>query len=168
MSNENVKVEVINEATEVVQEKNLAVMPVSAEDAVSAAALDIFNNPTASMFSSIPMDSSREDKVKLFNAINSSENSLTDYIGQKLEITDMVAHPIKLADMQTGEIRELLRIVLIDTDGMAFSCVSEGVANSLQKIISIFGQAPWEPALTMSPKEIKTKAGFKVLTIELA
>ena len=165
MTNEKVNVEVINEASEV--QENLAVMPVSVEDAVSAATLEVFNNPAANFFSSIPMNSSREEKVKLFNAINSSENALIDYRGQKLNITDMVAHPIKLPDMQTGEIKDLLRIVLIDTEANAYSCVSDGVANSLEKIIAIFGQAPWKPALTMTPKEIKTKAGFKVLTIEL-
>ncbi|MFE2611637.1 hypothetical protein ACFXDI_52175 [Streptomyces mirabilis] len=46
--------------------------------------------------------------------------------------------------------------------------VSQGVASSLQRIIGIVGQGPWtDEPLKVVPKEVKTRRGFKTLTLAL-
>ncbi|MFO6598826.1 hypothetical protein ACJS9P_16820 [Bacillus cereus] len=51
-------------------------------------------------FSSIQA-TDRKSAVKMYNAINSSENALADHRGEVLQITDMVAHAITLEDEVT-------------------------------------------------------------------
>lgn len=126
----------------------------------------IFENTQTALFSSITA-TDRVTQIKLYNAINSSENSLNDHLGEVLQITDMVAHPIELEDDVTKEMIQAMRVVLVDKDGVAYHSVSGGVVSSLQKIIGIVGQAPWTPALAISCVEVKTRKGFKTMTLKL-
>lgn len=109
----------------------------------------------------------REDKIKQYNAVNASKDSLSDNIGEVFEITDMVAHPITLEDEITHEPINALRVVLIDSKGEAHYAISKGVVSSLQKIIGIVGPGPWQPALKIVPQEVKTRKGFKTTTLRL-
>ncbi|MED1211873.1 hypothetical protein [Bacillus paranthracis] len=118
-------------------------------------------------FSSI-QKTDRKSAVKMYNAINSSENALADHTGEVLQITDMVAHAITLEDEQTKENVDALRVVLLDKDGKGYHAVSQGVVSSIQKIISIVGPAPWtDEPLKIVPYEVKTRKGFKTLTLQL-
>ncbi|MED3244834.1 hypothetical protein P4374_34860 [Bacillus thuringiensis] len=118
-------------------------------------------------FSSI-QKTDRKSAVKMYNAINSSENALSDHTGEVLQITDMVAHAITLEDEQTKENVDALRVVLLDKDGKGYHAVSQGVVSSIQKIISIVGPAPWtDEPLKIVPYEVKTRKGFKTLTLQL-
>ncbi|TSI12489.1 hypothetical protein FOT98_18375 [Bacillus sp. HY001] len=110
----------------------------------------------------------RKSAVKVYNAINMAENPLADHKGEVLSITDMVAHAITLQDDITKEDVNALRVVLIAEDGKAYHAISEGIVGSMQRIISIVGQAPWTPALKVVPVEVKTRKGFKTLTLQLA
>ncbi|MED1164572.1 hypothetical protein, partial [Bacillus paranthracis] len=110
-------------------------------------------------FSSI-QKTDRKSAVKMYNAINSSENALSDHTGEVLQITDMVAHAITLEDEQTKENVDALRVVLLDKDGKGYHAVSQGVVSSIQKIISIVGPAPWtDEPLKIVPYEVKTRKG---------
>nr|WP_250649652.1 hypothetical protein [Bacillus thuringiensis] len=117
-------------------------------------------------FSSIQA-TDRKSAVKMYNAINSSENALADHRGEVLEITDMVAHAITLEDEVTKENVDALRVVLVAKDGKAYHAISQGVVSSIQKIISIVGPAPWDEPLEIVPVEVKTRKGFKTLTLQL-
>lgn len=118
-------------------------------------------------FSSI-QTKDRKSAIKVYNAINSSENPLADHRGEVLHITDMVAHAITLEDDVTKENVDALRVVLVDKDGNAYHAISQGVVSSIQKIISIVGPAPWtDEPLEIVPVEVKTRKGFKTLTLQL-
>ncbi|MRD28069.1 hypothetical protein GH869_28425 [Bacillus thuringiensis] len=117
-------------------------------------------------FSSIQA-TDRKSAIKMYNAINSSENALADHKGEVLQITDMVAHAITLQDEVTKEDVEALRVVLVAKDGTAYHAVSQGVVSSIQKIISIVGPAPWNEPLEIVPIEVKTRKNFKTLTLKL-
>jgi hypothetical protein len=149
----------------VVVENEVVVM----EDVVKASevSVSVFENTNQVFFSSIKNDGTRESAIKMYQAINDAENSLSDHLGEVLEITDMVAHAITLQDDVTKEDVNALRVVLIDKDGVGYHSVSSGVVSSLQKVIGIVGQAPWTPALKVVPVEKKTRKGFKTLTIRL-
>ncbi|MED1518479.1 hypothetical protein P4U63_29235, partial [Bacillus paranthracis] len=63
---------------------------------------------------------------------------------------------------------DALRVVLLDKDGKGYHAVSQGVVSSIQKIISIVGPAPWtDEPLKIVPYEVKTRKGFKTLTLQL-
>ncbi|EGT4052825.1 hypothetical protein ERM86_13695 [Clostridioides difficile] len=144
------------------------VMVVSKGDMASVDMMDKLENPDSKFFCSIIDDGTRASKVKIYNAINSAEEQLTDHLNETLEIVDVVAHPIILTDMNTGESKECLRTVLIDKEGKGYQAVSEGIISSLQKIFIIVGRPSWvdEPVL-IKPKQVTTSNKFKVTTLEL-
>lgn len=118
-------------------------------------------------YSSITNDGSRQSQVKLFSAINDSENSLSDHLGQVIEVTDFVAHTVELEDEITKQPVKALRVVVIDVEGKGYHAISEGVVSSLQKAVKIFGAPTWKEPLKMSPVEKKTRKGFKTLTLKI-
>lgn len=137
------------------------------EDLVTTLSPTMFENTGTALFSTIQGDD-RATRIKVYNAISDSENSLDDHKGEIIEITDFVAHPIELQDEVTGEMVQAMRVVLLTADGVGYHAVSSGVVSSMQRIIGLVGQGPWtaEP-LKVVPVEKKTRKGFKTLTLKL-
>lgn len=150
------------------EEKVMTTEIVAPEDVVKADEVTpaIFEQTDAVMFSTIQAND-RESQVKLFNAINASENALADHVGEVIEVKDMVAHVIELEDEQTNEKVKALRVVLVTPDGAGYHAVSQGVVSALTKIINVVGQGPWTPPLKVVPVEVKTRKGYRTLTIRL-
>lgn len=160
----NVSNEMKTTNTEVVENE---VIVANTADVVTKLSPAMFENTSEALFSTIQV-TDRASKIKLYNAISDSENSLDDHKGEVLEITDFVAHPIELQDEQTGEMVQAMRIVLIDKEGEGYHAISAGVVSSMQRIISIVGQGPWtDEPLQVVPVEKKTRRGFKTLTLKL-
>lgn len=152
--------------SEVIEMEAAAGEIVVKEDLVTTLDPSIFENTNQALFSSIKVED-RATQIKVFNAINGAENSLSDHLGEVLEIQDMVAHPITLQDEVTKEDVQAMRVVLLTADGVGYHAVSGGVVSSLQKLIGVVGQAPWTPALKVVPIEQKTRKGFKTITLRL-
>ena len=142
------------------------------QDVARVDLVEDLKNPTGKMYCSIADDGTRASKVNIFNAINGADEQVADHIGEVLEIVDVVAHPVELADEETGEIVECLRTVLIDKSGKTYVAVSQGITSALSKVFSIVGMpdgGAWhkEP-VKMKIKQVKTRNGMnKVNTIEL-
>lgn len=156
----NTSKEIKNE--EVVVDNELVVT----DDLVTEISPSIFENTNQAIFSSIK-GTDRATSIKIYNAINASENSLSDHIGEVIEITDMVAHPIELEDEVTKQTIQAMRVVLLTAKGVGYHSVSGGVVSSLQKIIGIVGPAPWTEPLKVVPIEVKTRKKFTTLTLKL-
>ncbi|MFE2406692.1 hypothetical protein [Streptomyces rubiginosohelvolus] len=140
---------------------------VLATEDIATASPSIFEQGTQQMFSTIQA-TDRKSSIKLYNAVSNAEHSLSDHIGEVIEITDMVAHAVELEDEVTKETIQAMRVVLLTADGQGYHSVSKGVASSLQIIIGIVGQGPWtDEPLKVVPKEVKTRRGFKTLTLAL-
>ena len=144
------------------------VMLIDRNDIASVNLLESLQNPGTQFFCSIKDDGTRKSRVAIYNAINNAEEQLIQHINEELAIVDVVAHEVVLPDMQTGEAVRCLRTVLISADGKGYQAVSEGVTSALSKIFSIVGLPSWadEPVI-IKPKQITTKKGFKVTTLEL-
>ena len=138
-------------------------------DLASVDLVEQLKNPTGQFFCSIADDGTRKSKIAIYNAINSADENLADHIGEVIEVVDVVAHPVTLADEQTGEIVEALRTVLVAKDGKTYTAVSQGITNSLQRVFSIVGMPSWkDEPVKMKIKQVKTRNGNnKVNTIEL-
>ena len=150
-----------------VNKNEVAVMDVASVDLVEQ-----LKNPNGQFYCSIADDGTRKSKVAIFNAINSADESLGDHIGEVLEVVNVVAHPVELADEETGEIVTALRTVLVTKDGKTYTAVSQGVTSALSRIFSIIGMpdnGAWEKEpVKMKIKQVKTRNGNnKVNTIEL-
>ena len=111
---------------------------------------------SGAFYSSIVNDGSRASQVRIYNAVNVSDNKLDDHKGEVLEITDVIAHSVNLIDENTGEIKDCTRIVLVAKDGKCYDSISLGVYSSLQKIFAIVGLPHWEEPLKMRATEQKT------------
>ena len=135
---------------------------------IASFTIDDLTNVNASFFCSIEDDGTRESKVKIYNALNTQGEQLSDHINEELKIVDVSAHTINVVDKATGELSQTLRTVLIAEDGTTYQAVSGGVISSLQKIFAIVGFPTWkdEPVI-LKPINVKTNNGYKVLTLEL-
>ena len=145
---------------------------VVAQDFAPVDLVEQLKNPNGQFYCSIKDDGTRKTKVAIFNAVNGADESIADHIGEVLEVVNVVAHPVQLADEVTGEVVNALRTVLIDKNGKTYTAVSQGITSALSKIFSIVGtpeDAAWEKEpVKMKIRQVKTRNGNnKVNTIEL-
>lgn len=147
--------------------ENNEMLVVAREDIAAPTMLDMLTNPESAFFCSIPNSGSREDAIKIYNAINNKGDSLDDHKGEVIEMVNVAAHPVELVDENTGELVRSLRTIIIDKNGKNYDAVSQGIASSLQKVFAIVGSAPFNPPLKIKVVEQKTRKGFKTNTIEL-
>ena len=100
-----------------------------------------------------------EDKKALYNAINSPDFRIADMINKPINIRDALIMTVALSDDDTGEVREMPRSILIDTEGKTYTAVSSGIASSLRNIFSVFGTLHFDDGLEMTVKQVQTKKG---------
>ena len=131
--------------------------------------LENFVNPDMAMYCSLKADKTRASKVKLFNLMSNPAQKLADHVNEQLEITEVIAQPIRLISEETGEYNECMRIILIDKNDVGYACVSMGVTSALEKIFHLFGKPSWaDEPIKMTPKNVKISGNKTVLTIALA
>lgn len=123
------------------------------------------NNGSSPMFCSMTANS-EEEKIRLFNIMNSPEFKLADYINMEIEVRDVIVEPVDVAN-DDGEIIKAPRIVLVDKDGKAYQCVSNGVYSSLSKMFKIFGNPTWEKPKKVKVKQINKSGNRSVITLEM-
>lgn len=124
------------------------------------------NPVSAQMYCSVVDDGSRESKIKVYNAINSPDKKLDECIGEIIELKDIIAHEVEIVDQNTGEVIRPLRTVLVDTKGTTYQAVSIGVANSLNRLLQIFGQpGTWDRPIKVKPVKKATNNGTNKVTL---
>ena len=132
--------------------------------------ISLLTNPSTDFFCSITDDGTRSSKIKIYNAIQAADDELANHIGEVLSIVNVVAYPIEVLNSD-GEKMTILRTILIDTDGNAYTAGSIGITNSLSRIFSLIG-SPFNGAWEKDPVKVKvrqqtTKNGNKVNYLEL-
>ena len=130
----------------------------------------IFDPKNLSRFyTSIPQDGSRASKIKNFNAVTNTTAALDDVVGQALEVEHIVAHQVQLANRETGEAFDAIRVILVTTDGDSYSTASVPFYNAVQTLFSAGITAPFTPALKIKvvKKASKTNNAHKFLTFEV-
>lgn len=125
--------------------------------------------PRTVAYSSIDLTKASEaDKKNYFNAINSSDKRLGDEINNVIELKNVYVEIVELHDDKTGEMTKAPRIVLIDSKGDGYTCVSTGIFSSLKKIFQVFGiPETWKSPIKLKVKQI-TKGEKKILTLAVA
>lgn len=107
-----------------------------------------------------------EDKKKLFNAMNSSENALGDHIGETIAVKDVFCETVTIVREETGEKIIAPRIVLIDEKGNTYNSTSFGIFNSLKKLMQVFGVPTWHDPVKVKVKQLN-RNGNRVYTLEV-
>ena len=94
-----------------------------------------------------------ETKAIVFNAANNPDHKVKDFVNKTINVKDIYAEIIEIANEETGEITKVPRIVLIDAAGLAYECVSVGMYSAIRKLVAIYGAPTWEPPLTVTVKQ---------------
>lgn len=108
------------------------------------------NAPTDQSYCSI-VTNTEEEKVKLFNALESCDARLNDEVGSIIYIRDVYINAYQKTDKQTGETHPAHRTILFDTDGKTHVTASNYFYVSLMKLMTVWG----EPTTWEKPKAIK-------------
>ena len=124
------------------------------------------------LFSSFtPQD--QAGKIRMYNAVNSSENRLADIVGNQVKIRDVIVKKVALADRTpTGgwtdedASRDGFRTILIDDEDRAYTATSNGVYSSVMTMYSIFGTLHFDEPLTVEVMQIKATRG-NTLTLKI-
>lgn len=142
---------------------------------VTSGTICIFNDPKiGNQFSSFSPDT-MDGKIKLYNAINSPDGRLGDYINTPITVKDVVICQVKLTERvdaksddwsEENKERDGFRVVLLDTEGASYTATSTGIYNSICTLRNVFGTLHFEDGLKMQVKQIQTKNG-KTLTLSL-
>lgn len=127
-----------------------------------------FQGVEAEVFSSLNPES-KDDKITVFNAMQSTDFSLNDCVGKVIEVKDFIAHDQEMNDMNTGEHIHRTRCILIDKDGKTYSTVSPSFKNAIKKIFSIFGNpTTWDKPLKIEIVKKKGTGAYSFLTCKVA
>ena len=107
------------------------------------------------------------EKKSLFKAMNNPDKKVSDMINLEIELKDIYSEIVELADQKTGEVIKLPRIVLIDSKGIGYQCVSKGMFSALKKLFQIYGMPTWEKPIKIKIKSIEKASDRKVLTFDV-
>lgn len=97
-----------------------------------------------------------DEKKMLFNAMSSPDLKLRECINLEINVKDVYCEIVSITT-EDGEQVEAPRIVLIDTQGTSYQCVSMGVMNSLKRLFVVFGYPTWEEGIKVKVKQISSK-----------
>lgn len=125
-----------------------------------------FANPANSNIFTTIEGTDRKSKVAVYNAISAPDKKIAECIGEVIEIKDFVVHEVQVLDENTGELANLLRTVVISSDGTSYEAVSIGIANSLQRLIAFLGKpSEWDEPVKVKIKQKKTRNGDNKVTL---
>lgn len=102
---------------------------------------------------------SKESKIELYKAINSPDYRVSDMINKKIKVRDAICMNVAITDDTTGEVKDMFRSIIIDTDGKSYTAVSSGIYSSLQNLYKVFGTLHFDDGLEMTVIQVKTKRG---------
>lgn len=109
-----------------------------------------------------------EEKKALFNAMNNPEFRVEQFINQTIYVKDVFAELVDIMNQNTGEIIQAARIVLIDAEGKAYTCVSKGIFSALKKLFNLYGVPTWNEPIGITIKQIRKSNNMNILTFDLA
>lgn len=135
-----------------------------AENALAKVAVTSEN--VGAMVCSIEPTGDRKKDAQIFGALNNPEFRLANFINKRIKVENVLVEIRDLLNEETGEVETAPRVVLIDEDGKAYQAVSKGIFNAVKNAYTIFGQAPWTPALEIEVKQVAVGRG-SMLTFDV-
>lgn len=110
----------------------------------------------------------QQEKAEFFNMVNNPEKRLKEMVNLEIELRDIYAEQCEFVNAETGAISPGVRIVFIDTNGVAYQAASKGIFTSTQKLLQIMGEPrTWKEPVKIRIKEVSKAADRNVLVFEL-
>lgn len=105
-----------------------------------------------------------DDKKMIFNAINNTDKSIEDMVGNVIKVKDIYAERYEAESNDGTEMK--IMITLIDINGATYATNSKGVYNSIKRAISIFGAPTWKDGIDFEVMKVKTQNGYKATVLK--
>lgn len=99
------------------------------------------------------------EKALAFNALTGNTKAIADMMGETIMLQNVIFQGVSLTNAITGEINDAVRVVLIDTDGKAYGCVSDGIRKAIVNLVGIVGMPPYPEGIPIVPRREKGKQG---------
>lgn len=94
---------------------------------------------------------------------------VSEHLGKTIKLTNVVCQAVTVADIQTGEETDAVRVILLSEDGKAYAGVSSGLLGSLRDLFAIMGMPEtWAEPIPCKVVEKRSRAGRRFMTLELA
>ena len=105
----------------------------------------------------------------LLTKASKPDNDVREVLKETIRLRHIYAHPIRVVDKNTGELRDTVRIVFFDDDGMTYACVSEGVIQGVKQILDLFGPpSEWKEPLPIYFESSQTSNKNNVFNLFVA
>ena len=128
-------------------------------------AIDELTGEVTTMYCSIvPQDD--KDKARIFNAINNTDERIADHKNEVINVTDVIAHTVEMADEQ-GNMIPQTRVILIDDKGKPYGATSTGMMSALKMIFPIVGMPPYAKPLPLKIVEKTGRRGYRFLSVAI-
>jgi light-regulated signal transduction histidine kinase (bacteriophytochrome) len=118
------------------------------------------------VYSSFTADD-RNGKLRILQAITNS-TKLNSMIDQTLSLRHFVCQPAEITDPDTGEVKHVVRTILLTHDGKSYDTTSEAVVRSLQTIVGVMGvPSTWDAPIDVAVQELRSSNGRRFLTLSV-
>lgn len=102
----------------------------------------------------------------LFSMESDATEQPGDYSKDPFPVYSWGAKRVPLYDDMAREYVPVVRVVLMSRDGKTLAFTSDGIVASLDMIRALRGDGPWEPALNVVVREVKTRRGYRLYKLQ--
>lgn len=110
-----------------------------------------------------------ESKMLRYAAAEGDSEKMDQVVNTEIVITNLLIKPITKVE-PTGEVKDLLRMVLLLADGKMVGTCSKVVMSALRTMMTEWGLPPWEPGIRVKVTSVQIdpkRRTFKLLPVLL-
>ncbi len=105
-----------------------------------------------------------KDRSEVYNALNAASENLGNHQNEKIRVTNLVMRGREVTDKETGELKEILEVLLVSADGTIYRSSSSGIIRSVEGILSVVGgPESWGDGLDVMVRSVPTSKGHTYL-----
>lgn len=110
-----------------------------------------------------------ESRLRVLDAVTNAE-PLNEHIDEVINLKNWVMQATTMIDDETGEERPIIRTILMDADGTAYSAASDGIFKALQNMVGVLGQpSEWPDAgVPVKVVEVRSRRGFRFMSLRVS
>ena len=101
------------------------------------------------------------ERAQIYNMAVNPAHRLSDMINKQINICNIYVEMVNGVDEETGETWSAPRVVLQDVNGETYSATSYGIYKACQRIVALWGPAPWNGIpVTVIQREMNGRRTF--------
>lgn len=139
---------------------------IAADSMDVSSAIESINSGNVAVASSFTGDDF-ETRKGIMKAMSSSE-PVADHLDKEIKLANYVIHAVEMPDENTGELREVARVILIDDKGKAYHAISGAMFKRLETIVGIVGHPEnWDSPISVKVTQRKGNGPNKFYDLAL-